>query len=56
VVGLVRQWRLLSRITSAQNNVRLSDLVRLVEALGFTHDRTAGSHRVYIQTCTRPRS
>jgi predicted RNA binding protein YcfA (HicA-like mRNA interferase family) len=44
----VNPRKLLARITLAQNNVRFSDLVRLVEGLGFEHDRTAGSHRVYI--------
>jgi predicted RNA binding protein YcfA (HicA-like mRNA interferase family) len=40
--------RLLERITLSQTNVRFADLVRLTQALGFVHDRTSGSHQVYI--------
>lgn len=30
-------------------NVRFADLIRLVEAFGFTNVRTSGSHRIYVQ-------
>lgn len=29
------------------NNIRFRDLTRLVEALGFIHMRTSGSHHIY---------
>jgi hypothetical protein len=40
--------RLLQRLTTTQANIRFGDLVRLAHALGFLHDRTSGSHRVFI--------
>lgn len=40
--------KLLARLARSQTGVRFADLVRLAEALGFVHHRTAGSHRIYI--------
>ena len=40
--------KLLARIQFNQANVRFADLERLAVALGFVHDRTTGSHRIYI--------
>ncbi|MFN0012759.1 MAG: type II toxin-antitoxin system HicA family toxin [Phycisphaerales bacterium] len=44
----MRPRSLLARIQFNRHNVRFRDLVRLAEALGFVHARTAGSHRIYI--------
>ncbi len=49
----MRPKKLLQRLASTQTNVRFDDLVRLVLALGFKHDRTAGSHRVFIHAMHR---
>ena len=40
--------KLLKRLSSSQTNVRFADLMRLAIALGFMHDRTAGSHHILI--------
>lgn len=40
--------KLLQRLASNQANVRFADLARLAVALGFVHDRTSGSHHIYI--------
>jgi len=40
--------KLLARIAESQANVRFSDLVRLVRALGFVLDRVSGSHHIFI--------
>ena len=41
--------KLLKRISSGEvHNVSFSDLVKLVEGLGFQLDRTSGSHHVFV--------
>ncbi len=40
--------KLFLRLLSGSRNIRFSDLPRLVEAFGFIHARTTGSHRIYI--------
>jgi hypothetical protein len=45
--------RLLARLSSSQTNVRFSDLTRLCVAFGFEHDRTSGSHQVFIHRMHR---
>ncbi|MBX3379234.1 MAG: type II toxin-antitoxin system HicA family toxin [Phycisphaeraceae bacterium] len=45
--------RLLFRISQSQGNVRFGDLERLVISLGFRHDHTAGSHRIFIHKTHR---
>lgn len=41
--------RLLARLGRGElQNVRFGDFVRLLDALGFEHRRTRGSHRVYV--------
>lgn len=40
--------KLLARFQFNQANIRFGDLTRLAIALGFIHDRTTGSHRVFI--------
>lgn len=40
--------KLLQRLAQSQTNVRFGELVQLAIALGFIHDRTDGSHRIFI--------
>ncbi len=42
---------LLARIRAKRQNVRFSDFVALIEALGFTYDRQRGSHVAYRHAC-----
>ena len=42
---------LLARIATKKQNVRFSDFVRLVEAMGFILDRQKGSHYSYRHAC-----
>ena len=42
--------KLLKRLEQSQSNVRFDDLVRLALAIGFEHDRTSGSHRIFIHS------
>ena len=45
----MRTQRLLDRIRRGEvRNIRFSDLVSLLEELGFRLDRVRGSHRVYV--------
>ncbi len=40
--------KLLARVLAGHvNNVDFEDFARMVEAFGFEHDRTAGSHRQF---------
>jgi len=42
-----RKEKLLARIlTGETQNVRFADFVKALEACGFTHDRTNGSHMI----------
>jgi len=42
-----RKEKLLARIlTGETQNVRFADFVKALEACGFTHDRTKGSHMI----------
>jgi predicted RNA binding protein YcfA (HicA-like mRNA interferase family) len=45
--------RLLHRLSTSQANVRFADLLRLARALGFAHDRTVGSHQIWIHSNRR---
>ncbi len=42
---------LLARIRTKRQNVRFSDFVALIEALGFAYDRQRGSHMAYRHAC-----
>ncbi len=42
---------LLARMRTRRQNVRFSDFVALIKALGFTHDRQRGSHIAYRHAC-----
>jgi predicted RNA binding protein YcfA (HicA-like mRNA interferase family) len=48
-VSRAQRKRLLDRIRQKRcKNVRFEDLVRLLEAYGCTHERTRGSHHIYV--------
>ena len=42
---------LLARIRTRRRNVRFSDFVMLIQALGFERDRQRGSHIAYRHAC-----
>lgn len=42
---------LLARIRVKRQNVRFSDFVALIQALGFEYDRQRGSHKAYRHGC-----
>ncbi len=42
---------LLARIRARRHNVRFSDFVALIQALGFVRDRQRGSHIAYRHFC-----
>jgi predicted RNA binding protein YcfA (HicA-like mRNA interferase family) len=49
--------KVLDRVMTGQGTVTFRDFERLLLALGFKHDRTSGSHRIYIHPhVTRPLS
>ena len=43
----MNKCKLLERVRHNPRDVRVSDFVALVEAFGYTLNRTAGSHRIY---------
>jgi predicted RNA binding protein YcfA (HicA-like mRNA interferase family) len=49
MVSAAQRKKLLDRIRQKRcKNVRFEDLVRLLEAYGCIHDRTRGSHHIYV--------
>ena len=42
---------LLARIRTKRQDVRFSDFVALIQALGFEFDRQRGSHKAYRHAC-----
>ena len=49
MVSEAQRKRLLDRIRQKRcRNVRFEELVRLLEAYGCSHDRTRGSHHIYV--------
>lgn len=42
--------KLLATVRNNPRSVRFDDLLRLVKALGFSLDRQAGSHGIYVHT------
>jgi predicted RNA binding protein YcfA (HicA-like mRNA interferase family) len=42
----MREQKLLIRLLRGSRNVKFNDLVRIVEAFGFYHSRTTGSHHI----------
>jgi predicted RNA binding protein YcfA (HicA-like mRNA interferase family) len=54
---MARPAKILDRVMEGRGSISFRDLERLLLALGFMHDRTSGSHRIYIHpTVTRPLS
>jgi predicted RNA binding protein YcfA (HicA-like mRNA interferase family) len=45
---MARPAKVLDRVMEGRGSVPFRDLERLLLALGFRHDRTSGSHRIYI--------
>jgi predicted RNA binding protein YcfA (HicA-like mRNA interferase family) len=49
--------RVLERVMQGQGTIAFRDFERLLVALGFKHDRTSGSHRIYVHPgASRPLS
>lgn len=46
--GMSKTEKLLAAARNNPGNVRFSDLVRLLSKAGFLHDRTRGSHQIWI--------
>jgi len=54
---MARPDKVFDRVVEGRGAVSFRDLERLLLALGFRHDRTSGSHRVYVHPrVTRPLS
>ena len=45
---MVKSAKLLQRILYGQRNISFREFERILAALGFTLDRTRGSHRQYV--------
>jgi predicted RNA binding protein YcfA (HicA-like mRNA interferase family) len=49
--------KVLERVMKGRGAISFRDFERLLLALGFRHDRTGGSHRIYVHPrATRPLS
>jgi predicted RNA binding protein YcfA (HicA-like mRNA interferase family) len=47
--------KIYEKLIQGSRNVRFEDLCKVVEAFGYSHDRTRGSHRIYEHPqATRP--
>ena len=54
---MARPSKELDRVLEGRGAVSFRDLEKLLLALGFSHDRTSGSHRIYVHPrATRPLS
>ena len=52
---MARPGTVLDQVMEGRGAIAFRDLERLLLALGFRHDRTRGSHRIYIHPrATRP--
>lgn len=49
-VTRLNRRKLLQKLLAGSRNIRFRDFIRLVEAFGFTHARTTGSHRIYVHS------
>jgi len=47
----VKAAALLAKIRTKRQNVRFSDFVALLKALGFEYDHQSGSHILYRHSC-----
>jgi predicted RNA binding protein YcfA (HicA-like mRNA interferase family) len=54
---MAKPSKLLDRVMEGRGAIAFRDFERLLLALGFKHDRTSGSHRIYVHPrATRPLS
>jgi predicted RNA binding protein YcfA (HicA-like mRNA interferase family) len=54
---MARPVKVPDRVMRGRGAIAFRDLERLLIALGFRHDRTSGSHRIYVHPkVTRPLS
>jgi len=44
---MVKKTKLLTRILNNPGNVKFANLVKIVMAFGFEHDRTNGGHHIF---------
>ena len=45
---MARPAKIFDRVMEGRGSIPFRDFERLLLALGFRHDRTSGSHRIYI--------
>lgn len=45
---MAKPSKTLDQVMGSQGTVSFRDFERLLLALGFRHDRTSGSHRIYV--------
>ncbi len=54
---MAKPSKVFARVMKGQGAISFRDLERLLLALGFKHDRTSGSHRIFVHPkATRPLS
>ncbi len=54
---MARPTKIFDRVIAGGGAITFPDFERLLIALGFEHDRTSGSHRIYVHPrATRPLS
>ena len=54
---MAKPTKFFDRVMEGQGTIAFRDFERLLIALGFRHDRTSGSHRIYVHPkATRPLS
>ncbi len=55
--AMAKRQKILDRVMTGQGTITFREFERLLLALGFKHDRTSGSHRIYVHPrATRPLS
>lgn len=54
---MAKPTKVFERVMKGQGTIAFRDFEQLLIALGFKHDRTSGSHRIYVHPeVTRPLS
>jgi predicted RNA binding protein YcfA (HicA-like mRNA interferase family) len=54
---MAKPGKVFDRVMEGRGAISFRDFERLLLALGFKHDRTSGSHRIYVHPkATRPLS
>ena len=46
---MVKKQKLLEKMINSPKNIRFEELVLLLEAFGFIHDRVRGSHHIFVR-------